>query len=409
MRSVLLFAAVIASLFPYTQIVAIESYVQPYALILALLVSVYSFPYALKHAPVWDNFAMVTFATTGTFLFFLSCLPQPSQQEVKSFLMYVSPLFLYCVGFTFYRTNEFLFRSVVTCSAIIWLSVGMIQRFLSPSFATHLVGVWSEASEVVVASGRGVLSLAPEPTHHGFHLLLLACLLYLLKGRTIYVVSCILASVLLAGSASAVLALLLGATVLFVIRPIRMFPIFVAASIVLSTAFMVVLTHFDDSNIRMRIINLSVAIFENPTSLLEIDYSINSRIGGFLAGLDIIWNDNFFPSGLSNDYWLQRIPTFLGEYPWLFDLSPAGIPSGIVIILYQMGFLGVPFILYFIYRFISSGRSIAGVYLLLVAIIVFLGQFLISTPIFGLILGCAVSVLVNNNEMRFKEALQKSS
>ena len=234
------------------------------------------------------------------------------------------------------------------------------------------------------------MSLAPEPTHHGFHMLLLAALLYLLNGRTIYIVGCIFASILLARSSSAVLALFVGSIVLFVMKPVRMLPIFGAISLVFGAVIMVVLNLLDQSNIR--VLNLLIAAIENPTSILTIDYSVNSRIGGVLAGLGIIWNDYFLPAGLSNEDWLQRTPAFLSQYPWLFDLSPAGIPSGMVIILYQMGFFGVPFVFYFIYRIVSAARSIWGSYLLLVAVAVFFGQFLISNPVFGLLCGCAASL-----------------
>ncbi len=410
MRSALLFVAVIASVFPYTQIVPLESYVQPYALIFSMLASVFCLPTTLKHAPAWDNYALISFAVAGMVLFFISCLPQPSDQDIKSLLMYVSPIFFYCVGFTFYRTNIIFFRSLVTYSAMIWLVVGLIQTFVSSTFASHTVGAWSEAAEVVVESGRGVLSLAPEPTHHGFHMLLLAALLYLLNGRTFYIVGCILASILLARSSSAVLALFVGLIVLFAMKPVRMLPFFGAISLVFGAVIMVVLNQLDQSNIR--ILNLSIAALENPTSVLTIDYSVNNRIGGLVAGLGFVWNDYFLPAGLSNNDWLQRIPAFLAKYPWLFDLSQAGIPSGMVIILYQMGFFGVPFVFYFIYRIVSAARSIWGSYMLLVAVTVFFGQFLISNPIFGLLYGCAVSLRGKNsvakrshqiNENRLKE------
>lgn len=389
MRDILLFAAVTAAMFPYTQIVPLESYVQPYALILSMAASVLCMPNTLRHAPAWDNLTLISFAVAGTILFLVSCLPQPNGQDVKSLLMYVSPLFFYCVGFTFYRTNRLLFKNLVTGSAMVWLAVGLIQTFVSPTFASHLVGTWSEASEVVVESGRGVLSLAPEPTHHGFHMLLLAAVIYLLKGRTIYIVGCVMASLLLARSSSAVLALILGFVVLSVLRPIRLFPVFLVFSLVLGAALMIVLNHLEQSQIR--VFQLLMAAIENPTSILTIDHSVNNRIGGFVAGVGIVWNDFFLPAGLSNDDWLSRIPAFLEAYPWLFDLSAAGIPSGVVIIVYQMGLLGVIFVAYPMYRIFSAARSTWGGYMLLVAMIVFWGQYLISNPLFGLLYGCAAA------------------
>ena len=54
---------------------------------------------------------------------------------------------------------------------------------IDPQFMTFLIGSWSESAQIVVDSGRGVLSLAPEPTTFGFHIIILAAIYYLLSGQ----------------------------------------------------------------------------------------------------------------------------------------------------------------------------------------------------------------------------------
>jgi hypothetical protein len=138
---------------------------------------------------------------------------------------------------------------------------------------------------------------------------------------------------------------------------------------------------------------LIIAVFENPESILAVDHSVNSRIGGLIAGLNIVLENLFIPAGLSNKDWISHIPHFLRQYPWLFDLSTAGIPSGVVIVIYQMGLLGVFLIFFSMCRIVSAARSVSGTYILIVAVIVFWGQYLISNPLFGLLYGCAVASL----------------
>lgn len=376
-------------MFPYTQILPIGSYTQPYALILSIAASIYALPIVLKYAPVWDNLAIAGLFFIGLFSFLISCMPYPSEQDIKSLLMYVSPLFFYAVAFGFVRINSDLFVKIVSNSAIIWLIVALVQAFIHPSFASQFVGEWSEAAEVVVESGRGVISLAPEPTHHAFHMLLIASVIYLLRGRRWLIFACIFSAFLLARSSSAFLALGVSAVLIFILNPVRLLPYWMSFLLIFVLIVAIFSSRFDESDVRA--LQLMFVFFSDPVSIIQADYSVNMRLGGLIAGIGIVIDNFFMPAGLSNEAWLLNIPNILGRYTWLFNVSTAGIPSGIIIILYQIGFFGLFFTVLIMSRILSVSHSLFGKYLMLTALIVFFGQYLISNPLFGLLFGCAAA------------------
>lgn len=395
MRKLLLSVAVITSMFPYTQIIPLGSYTQPYALIFSIAASMYAFPIVLRSAPVLDNLAVFGLFFVGLFSFLISCMPYPDEQDIKSLLMYVSPLFFYAVAFEFARRNFDLFGKIVSYCAIIWIMVGLVQTFIQPSFASQFVGEWSEASEVVVESGRGVISLAPEPTHYAFHMILLASIIYLLCGQSWLIFACILSAILLARSSSAILVLGISVGLLFMLNPVRLLFYFVSFALLLGIILMITLGRFDQSDVR--VLQLTSVFLNDPMSIIQTDYSVNLRAGGLVAGIDAVIDNFFIPAGLSNDDWLLNVPNILRRHSWLFNISSAGIPSGFVIIVYQIGFFGLFFIFSFVSRTVSVARSLVGTYLLFTALIVFAGQFLISNPLFGLLFGCAAASRISNS------------
>ncbi len=269
----------------------------------------------------------------------------------------------------------------------------MVQSFISPSFMTFLIGNWSNVAEGVVETGRGVLGLAPEPTHHAFHMLLLGGALMILGRSTKLASLCIADAVLLARSASAVLALLLALIVLVLRRPARLLVVAISIGTV---AFLMSgsIGHWleqipilDDST---RIFVLLKAFLSNPTELLTLDYSVNARIGGAAASFVEIYNSWLMPHGMSHDQWLATGRRLVNEYDWLLDISLVGPPSGIGVVLFQAGFLAIPFLVWPFVRIVRAAQSRLASVLLYASVFVFFGQYYISSPEFSLLYGCAI-------------------
>lgn len=398
MKKVILVVAIATAMFPYTQIVSSDAYTQPYAVIFAAVATIFCLRSFLERGPGWEVLSLIGLAFVGTIVFLVSSLPSPVSQDFKSLLMYLSPLVFSVCAFTLSNSDLSTMRRIVSVAALTWLCVGIVQSLFDPTFATRWVGEWSGAANVVLASGRGVIGLAPEPVHHGFHMLLLAATLYLVKGNRYLIGACMMAPVLLAQSSSAILAMLLAAGVLVAFHPVRLLvPISVALFIMV-----VALGWWQDQSVQqtVRVAVLAGSFMDDPTAVLTVDHSVNTRVGGVIVGMGLILDGWLLPHGMSNADWIARIPQTLVANPWLFDISSSGIPSGILIVVYQLGWIGLLLLVVLFRRIYLAARSFMGLWLLFGALAVFLGQFLISTPAFGILHGCALAATMRKRLTR---------
>lgn len=386
MRVLALAIGLIFCFFPYTQILEIESYNQPYALLFCALGALMSFNQLAREFPRHDMRLLFLLTAIGAVVFLITCMPDPSPVELKSLLSYLSPPIFCMAGFAIVRAAPGLASRIASVSAVTWISVGLVQTFVSPTFATQFVGQWEDAAAVVVESGRGVLGLAPEPTHFGFHMLVVATALVVLRSRQFALPGlCILAAVLLARSSSAVLAIMLGSLLYIAAYTKRARVLLLAAA----PAYFAVGALLQSGVLpdSVRLFQLLKLVYEDPMLLLIADGSANARLGGVIAGAQEIWRNLFIPHGMSNEHWVKNIGLILGRNPWLFDLSDAGVSSGILVIVYQTGAFGLLVLIGIVARMFVKHRSLAESWFVCVLFFVFMSQYYISTPGFGLIYG----------------------
>lgn len=389
----ILFAAfLVACLFPYTQFLPIQSYTQPYALILGLVIFAIHGRATLESIPRFDSLTLIGLAFAGTIAFIIDCIPSPSSQEAKYLLIYLTPLVLTIAGFTVIHQDPILARRIVSASAIIWLTVGSIQSTVNPNFMVSLVGQWQESVEDVIASGRGVLGLAPEPTHFGFHLVVMAGLLTLLAGNRLLTWSCILGALIFARSSSAALALLMGAGLFTLQMPPR-FKVPILLALGLTPLFILWLIQIMDPE-SSRLLFLMSSAIDNPSLILQLDYSVNVRLGGMIAPLLDTLDRGLLPHGLSHAYWLEHSRLIIENHAWLLDLSQVGPASGYGIVIYQLGFVGALLLARPISRLVAVSLQSFDKIAVLAAASVFVGQYFISTPSFSLLYASSIWVTV---------------
>lgn len=376
-------------MFPYTQIIALDSYTQPYALMFSALASMVAFPTLRSYFPAKDAIALISLAFLGVAGFLISCMPSPTLQEMKYLLIYVSPIFFAFASFGIAVEYPKAADRIIAGAALAWMAVGLIQNVVDPSFATQFVGGFSEAAEVVVDSGRGTLGLAPEPTHFGFHMTILATALVLVGGRNWLSIACLITALVIARSSSAALALGLGAFIYLVIygKKARLFllliiPIYFLLGAVLKSQTL-------PENVRLVI--LLNEFYNDPLYLLTSDASANARLGGIYVGAKQILSQYFFPAGMTEAAWVDAMGPILAKNPWLLMLSGAGIPSGILIVVFQFGFIVLIPMLFVLQSMMKGLRSQYETFLLCAVLFVFFSQYMISTPGFGVIYGCVIA------------------
>ena len=384
-KKALYLLALLFCLFPYTQIVPLDSYTQPYAIIFSLLALIVAIPLVQERFPRADLAALVILALAGLIGFVLTCMPRPNAQEYKYLLIYVSPVVFALAAFAVTLEHPRLTDKVILWASVAWMATGAIQATIAPGFLTVLIGEFGETAGVSLESGRGTLGFAPEPTHFGFHMVILATLLVLVGGRNLLALACLATTVLLARSSSAVLALTLGG-IIYIALFGRWARLLLVAVIPLYFVLGAVLAA-DVLPTDIRLVALLKEFYYDPWYLITSDASANARLGGIFVGVQEIGRNLLIPAGLSWEHWQEAVGPALSRNSWLLFLSDAGIPSGTLIVVYQLGVLGLGLMAYIHLRMLRGTRSHLEALLICAMVFVFLSQYMISTPGFGLVFG----------------------
>lgn len=369
-------------LFPFTQIIPLPTYNQPYALLLGAA-AIATGASTVGSLPDTDRRMLLLLATVGTIMFaLLIAIKMPLMREVSFYLSYISPLLIIPGLYALMRSNIKLFRRILEGCILVWVAVGVIQLTIAPGFLTFLVTNNEELTTDLFASGRGAIGLAPEPTHNGFHLFIMGAVLYILGGNRFIAALSALASVLIAGSSSVVLAAFLGGLTWALLNPVKNIWIFVLAGLggILAIAGLAI---FDPESRLLRLLTLFI---EDPEYLLYSDASVNSRISG--AGLPLIegYRSMFWPNGMTMESWLEVRTVLLQENRWVYGISKNGPASGFGLIILQAGIIGLAFVLYCAKRLVFDVRNYHEGTLFAACFITFLSQLYLSTPTFSLVM-----------------------
>lgn len=386
--------------FPYTRIVQNESYNQPYALLLSAIILLLVNKKNFNKFPKKDWYFLLAFSTIGLIFFVATCYPYNNIQEYKYLLNFISPLLLVLCSYVVLKKLKKTALKILTYSLYSWLAVSVIQLVYDPGFLTFLATSSSNDLGLnIINSGRGAIGFAPEPTHSGFHLLLLGVSISLLTEKKKLLVFSVFGAIFIALSSSAALAFCLG---LFFYIGLKGFLRMKSASVfvipILILFFLVMYFFVIDAiyiysvESETRLLRLISRFIENPFSVLMDDYSVNARIGGLISGWIYIFNDFLMPHGLSHEHWLNAANDILSENRWLLGMSNSGLPSGIGIVFFQLGFLAI-LLIYPFYRVYMASSTHFQFILTSTFIFIFMFQFMISTPIFSLIY--AISIFKN--------------
>jgi hypothetical protein len=379
--------AAVFSLFPFTTIVDFGTYTQPYALLMGMAFIPFAFNTRIDLA---SCIALSWLLFFGAILYFQAIGGESPAGPLKYLVAYLTPFFIVFPAFYLTRYHRTFFCKLVLWSSYLWVIVAVIQIAFDPSFMTILVRSWSAAGEVVVASGRGVMSLAPEPTTFGFHLIILGALHYLLSGNGRVSALIILCSLFLALSSSSLLVLLMAGSIGVAghigLKFLGKMLFFGLAAILVVYPLVFSFLELEEMAV-FRIIDLLMVAYNNP-ELILVDASVNTRLGGLFVAIMECIDRMFIPFGLSHFDWLLERDVLLGKYPFMMGLSNSGFPSGYFIQLYQGGFLFIPFLFYMIYKSLSVSLFPSKYrWLILGAIIIPLFQFSFASPTFWLFWG----------------------
>lgn len=371
-------------IFPFTKILPLETYNQPYAVALGSLLLILA-PSSFLRLPRIDRLVLTYFLFLGLGMFVWAVPRQAGLRELQYLLVYVTPFVVVPIMLGAMRTQTELVKKILTIGIVLWASVGVVQFAYDPNFLTFLVSGSTELGSNIVDSGRGVLSFAPEPTHFGLQMIALGASLYLLRGPSWAVALAILSSLLLARSSFALLVLAFG-SLTWVLLAVRRWPLLALAATATYFAQYIASTLFPEDSRIGRLL----AVFSESGRDVLLDHSVNARLYGIYAPIVESFANFLLPLGIHQDDWLQLRDIILAENAQIINLSTTGAASGYGIVLVQAGFLSLPVLVYFFRRICLAKNENWTGFLATSGFFVFMGQLNLSTPTFSLLLAAAI-------------------
>ena len=286
--------------FPYLNLLRLPTDTQPNALLFAIPVLLVNLR---RGFPGYYLTGFLLFSVA----FLTLLLSNLDFGSILSFSNYVSVLVVpLAVFFTlkfFGGLSYDFFKRVIYC----WGFVGLVQKFIYGNFLSFLL---SRSSAVAEANGRGVVSLAPEPTYYGSVILLFLIVYFLnFANRKDYRLLIILIIQLLALSISSTsMLVLLVATglyfvVVFVNLPVKKILFIVSASVLFTLLIALIAPLFSES----RVYKL-VSIFLSKPELILLDQSVSERFNAIYFSIGSLSDNYGIPHGYNayKDYILKQ-------------------------------------------------------------------------------------------------------
>lgn len=324
---------------PYLRILPLHLDAQPNALIFSVIIIALLGKHTLTKECAWLLFVLI--AATAIMI-----LSNPNALGLLILTNYIS---LFCISYAAYlalkRLNGIPYR-LFTAIVCLWFVVGLIQTVISPSFLGFLTlrGSMSSAS-----NGRGVTSLAVEPTFYGMISILMMIINYLnFRQYKHYkpLFLCLLAQLIMSKSTTCIMALAIAFSLysLYCIVTRKNGIVYLALLIITGIAIYHA-AHFYAYNNNTRLARVVQVLLESPGSFLFMDFSINNRFMHAFFPIKGFFDNFGLPHGLGhfNTYLLQQQKSPEWGYLLQYHVSQeykinTSIGGGI----FELGFFGLP-------------------------------------------------------------------
>lgn len=160
---------VLFSFFPYVELLSLGVDNQPNALILSLIL----FPLWFKRKINVDIMCLFMLFLSSIIVFFIFYMRTHSIYTLKSIIQYLSLFVISFVTFEGLKRFHGFPYILYALSILVWFACGTLQYYVDPLFGSSLLF----RSSGVFQGGRGITSLATEPTYYGY-----ICLFFIIIG-----------------------------------------------------------------------------------------------------------------------------------------------------------------------------------------------------------------------------------
>ena len=272
--------------FPYINPLETPWSLQPFALLFSIL-------YVLFKKNLKIDKYILGFLFVGFISIVISIISiNQIVNSLRSIANYISLPFIVWAVYLFNPTSLRVIR-LIKVSAYIYVGIGIIQMFIIPGFLSFLVPHQGD-SEILSSSGRGVCSLAPEPSYFGFILLLYFYFGLLIKDKILAYIS-IFGLIFLAQSFTVIFCLFISIAIYFSFKSI--FNFFVAVSLILLIIVLGIII-IPSLDMDTRFITLAQSmIFDGLGSTVENDASATGRLYHITYPISNSFYNFFIPFG----------------------------------------------------------------------------------------------------------------
>ena len=320
-----------ASLIPFFGFSQFDS--QPFPLLFAII---FIFLIKLNHKFIFPNKYLIyylLFVITGCFLAYLTD-NRFSILTIRGVAGYLGIFFYYTAFDNYIRNFGFPLR-LFQAFILLWILVGIIQLFF-PDFGSNFI---AQRNSI----GRGVTSLAPEPTHFGFFIFFSSWIILLSKK---YKIDMINKLVIFIGLLSILFLAMSSMTLLFIIFAFLFYLFYLffkkkyltlfILTTTLSTILIPIGVDFNDTN---RILLFTTSLLSGDFSKFFSDSSVLSRFNDILFPFVALFKNNFLPGGFSSfgkQFYIFLNLVFIPEFS-----EGKKIMSWTMSMWYELGFFGI--------------------------------------------------------------------
>lgn len=328
-------------LFPNLSILGLDNIgSQPNSIILAVL----ALPFLnIKRLPL-NLTVLLIIAIPAILLIVYSPL---NMTTFRSLTNYCSLAF---VPLAVYKLLHFLtveqFKKLLKVGIWIWCFVAIIQLFFNPNFLSFLLPHQSGS----LVAGRGVTSLATEPTYYGYYICLFISLVLVFfkrKEKIIYITLLLIQLLFFSISTTAIITIIVS-IFLYAFIASNKARMFILGSGVITLFLFYYIFYIDTSLLNsslknIRLVGFIQSVLENPTNVLILDGSGNRRFLGIFLSFRGAMDSFFIPNGYDNFNAYVFSNGVKMRYGYLMSFLKAypRILSSVGGILFELGLFGI--------------------------------------------------------------------
>ena len=350
-------------LFPFLSIIQIKTDSQPNALLFGLILFIINY----------NKFKLPKYYLIIFFIFLIaSILYLFSEHNFENTLNYTIYFSLLIIPFVTYisltRANGLSFK-LFKYSVHFWFFVGLIQLYLYPEFLTFLIMRSSGAT----LYGRGVGSLAPEPTYYGTicAFFLVIYIINFTNKKDFKLLLSIFIQIFLFSRSSTIIFIIIISIILYFllvlfISNIKYLFYFVFILFLSFIQFFIFIDFWDQT----RFFQIVKILLKNPILVLN-DESISERINHTFFPIKSLFDNNGFPHLFGSFKSYININILSNNYPILLNDSIntdhyKKIMNAYGTVIFDLGFISIliPFLFILLFKPLFSNKYMILAYIL---------------------------------------------